>query len=42
MGKNLIKAPEVLFRSSHDFTADYYSIGVISFECCMGCVKNLI
>ena len=40
MGIFIKIAPEVLFRSSHDLTADYYSIGVIGFECCVGHVIN--
>ena len=32
-------APEVLFRSKYDLTADFYSVGVIAYECCLGRVS---
>lgn len=29
-------APEVICRQNHSFTADFYAIGVIGYECMMG------
>ena len=28
-------APEVLFRKNHDFSVDFYALGVIMYECIM-------
>ena len=29
-------APEVMCRMNHSFTADYFAVGVIAFECIVG------
>ncbi|MFN9910894.1 MAG: hypothetical protein ACK56F_33115, partial [bacterium] len=38
----LWKAPEVLFRQSYNHTVDYYSLGVVAYECCFGKVTYFI
>jgi serine/threonine protein kinase len=38
----LFIAPESLFRQPYDQCADYYSIGVIAYECCMGRVRLIL
>jgi len=32
----IIKAPEVMCRQNHGVAVDYYALGVIAYECCLG------